>query len=102
MPASAIIPIRYSHLEIKRQSKLHAAHRLTVCHLRLVAAILAEGNLLSAATTLNMTQSAETKALQPEAQMGVLLFERTNRGELPTVFGTSLAAQARLILAQIG
>ncbi|MGB8815339.1 MAG: LysR family transcriptional regulator [Paracoccaceae bacterium] len=80
----------------------HVAQRLTVRHLRLVAAILAEGNLLRAANALNMTQSAVTKALQDaEAQMGVLLFERTNRGVVPTTFGTNLAAHARLILAQI-
>ncbi len=78
------------------------AHRLTVRHLRLIAAILSEGNLLRAAEALNMTQSAVTKALQDaEGQMGVLLFERTNRGVVPTIFGASLAAHARLILAQI-
>lgn len=81
----------------------HVAQRLTVRHLRLVVAIQAEGNLLRAANALNMTQSAVTKALQDaEAQMGVLLFERTNRGVVPTSFGTNLAAHARLILAQIG
>ena len=78
-------------------------HRLTVRHLRLIAAILAEGNLLRAANALNMTQSAVTKALQDaEAQMGVQLFERTNRGVVPTTFGAHLGAHARLILAQIG
>lgn len=77
-------------------------HRLTVRHLRLIAAIVAEGNLLRAAEALNMTQSAVTKALQDaEAQMGVSLFDRTNRGVVPTTYGTSLAEHARLILAQI-
>ncbi len=81
----------------------HVAQRLTVRHLRLVVAIVAEGNLLRAANALNMTQSAVTKALQDaEAQMGVLLFERTNRGVVATNFGANLAAHARLILAQIG
>ena len=81
----------------------HLTNRLTVRHLRLIAAILAEGNLLRAANALNMTQSAVTKALQDaEAQMGVLLFERTNRGVVPTTFGAHLGAHARLILAQIG
>ncbi|MEH7829908.1 LysR family transcriptional regulator [Gemmobacter denitrificans] len=79
------------------------ANRLTVRHLRLIAAIVAEGNLQRAAEALNMTQSAVTKALQDaEGQMGVQLFERTNRGVVPTTFGSSLAAHARLILAQIG
>ncbi len=80
----------------------HSAHRLTVRHLRVVAVIQAEGNLMRAATSLNMTQSAVTKALQDaEAQMGVLLFERTNRGVVATKIGSKLAAHARLILAQI-
>jgi DNA-binding transcriptional LysR family regulator len=71
-------------------------------HLRLVAAILSEGNLLRAAQALNMTPSAVAKALRDaEAQLGVLLFERTNRGVTPTTCGTSLAAHARLILAQL-
>ena len=78
------------------------AHRLTVRHLRLVVAIHAEGSLLRASNSLNMTQSAATKALQDaEAQTGVTLFDRTNRGVVPTMFGESLAAHARLIIAQI-
>ena len=78
------------------------AQRLTLRHLRLVVAIVNEGNLLRAAAVLNMTQSAVTKALQDaEAQMGVQLFERTNRGVVATDFGAALAAHARLILAQV-
>ena len=77
-------------------------HRLTVRHLRLVVAIHTEGSLLRASSSLNMTQSAVTKALQDaEAQTGVTLFDRTNRGVVPTMFGDSLAAHARLIIAQI-
>ena len=78
------------------------AQRLSLRHLRLVAAIQAEGNLLRAAQHLNMTQSAVTKALQDaEAIAGVPLFERTNRGVTATMFGRSLTAHARLILAQM-
>ncbi len=78
------------------------ANRLTLRHLRLVRAIHAEGNLLRAAHALNMTQSAVTKGLQDaEALVGATLFDRTNRGVVPTMFGTSLAAHARLILAQV-
>lgn len=78
------------------------AQRLTLRHLRLVVTILNEGNLIRAANALNMTQSAVTKALQDaEAQMGVTLFDRTNRGVVATRFGEALAAHARLILAQV-
>ncbi|MGN6535541.1 MAG: LysR family transcriptional regulator, partial [Mesorhizobium sp.] len=37
---------------------------LTLRHLRMVVAIVEEGNLVRAAKRLNMTQSAVTKALQ--------------------------------------
>lgn len=78
------------------------AQRLTLRHLRLIVAIVNEGNLLRAANVLNMTQSAVTKALQDaEAQMGVQLFDRSNRGVVATEFGAALAAHARLILAQV-
>lgn len=78
------------------------AHRLSLRHLRLVVAIHAEGNLLRAANRLNMTQSAVTKALQDaESIAGVALFDRTNRGVTPTLFGRSLVAHGRLVLAQV-
>ena len=77
--------------------------RLTVHHLRLIAATVAQGNLVRTTTALNMAQSAVTKALQDaEAQMGVFLFERTSLGVVPTTSGAHLAAHARLILAQFG
>lgn len=81
---------------------LSSAHRLTLRHLRVVASVQVEGSLMRTATALKMTQSAVTKALQDaEAQLGVKLFSRTNRGVAPTEFGVKLAAHARLILAQL-
>jgi len=76
--------------------------RLTLRHLRLIDAIAREGNLLRAAQALNLTQSAVTKALQEvEASLGCPLFQRTNRGVLPTAFGQALTAHARVILTQL-
>jgi DNA-binding transcriptional LysR family regulator len=78
------------------------AKSLTARHMRLVVTILNEGSMVRAAASLNMTQSAVTKALQEAEQLiGVALFDRTNRGVTPTIFGSALAARARLILAQI-
>lgn len=75
---------------------------LTMRHLRMVVAIVDEGNLVRAATRLNMTQSAVTKALQEvEAITQVHLFDRTNRGVAPTSFGDALADHARMILVQL-
>jgi DNA-binding transcriptional LysR family regulator len=77
-------------------------NHLTLRHLRMVVAIVEEGNLVRAARRLNMTQSAVTKALQEvEALTGAHLFDRTNRGVLPTLFGDTLAEHARLVLAQL-
>ena len=101
MKSSEIVTSGYSQTE-STLAMANLAQRLSLRHLRLVVAIVNEGNLLRAAGSLNMTQSAVTKALQDaEAQMGVLLFDRTNRGVIATEFGTALAAHARLILAQV-
>lgn len=76
--------------------------RMTLRNLRLIDAIAREGSLLRAAQGMNMTQSAITKALQElEATAGVRLFERSNRGALPTPFGEAMIAHARVILTQI-
>lgn len=101
MKSSEIRAVGYSNTESTLTMAI-LAQRLSLRHLRLVVAIVNEGNLLRAAGSLNMTQSAVTKALQDaEAQLGVLLFDRTNRGVIATEFGTALAAHARLILAQV-
>lgn len=76
--------------------------RLTIRHLRMVVAIIEEGNLVRAAKRLNMTQSAVTKALQEvETLTRARLFDRTNRGVAPTLFGETLAEHARLVLTQL-
>lgn len=76
--------------------------RLSLRHLRLVVAVVKEGNLVGAAHRLHLTQPAVTKALQEaEAIVGGKLFDRTNRGVLPTIFGDALVAHARLILSQL-
>lgn len=75
---------------------------LTMRHLRMVVAIVEEGNLVRAARRLNMTQSAVTKALQEvEALTRTHLFDRSNRGVAPTLFGDTLAEHARLVLTQL-
>ncbi|MDW5318384.1 LysR family transcriptional regulator [Rhizobium sp. PL01] len=84
------------------KSAAQIASRLTLRHLRLVAAVCREGSLVRASQSLNMSQSAVTKALQEiEALTGLSMFERTNRGVVPTMFGEALAAHSRLILSQL-
>ncbi|MFO1139744.1 MAG: LysR family transcriptional regulator, partial [Paracoccus sp. (in: a-proteobacteria)] len=73
----------------------HPEMRLSLRHLRLIDAIAREGSLAAAAASLNMTQSAVTKALQDaEGALGVTLFERTSRGAVPTVYGAVLVGHA--------
>lgn len=77
--------------------------RLAFRHLRLMVKIAEEGNLVGAARHLNMTQPAVTKSLQEtEALLGIQLFERSNRGVTPTIYGEALVAHARLVIAQLG
>lgn len=77
--------------------------RLAFRHLRMLVAIAEERHLVGAAQRLNMTQSAITKALQEtEALLGEPLFDRTNRGVIPTIFGQALIIHARLVLTQLG
>lgn len=71
------------------------------------AAILLEcarrGSLGRAAAALNMTQPAITRTLKAlEESYGVLLFERTTRGVLPTVYGEALLPYAKLIVSEAG
>lgn len=75
---------------------------LSLRHLTLIAAIDREGSLLAAAQSVGLTQSAVTKALQEaEAVVGARLFDRTNRGVLPTQEGEVLIAHAKLVLTQL-
>jgi len=75
--------------------------RVTLRHLRLLIAVAEEGNLVGAAQRLHMTQPAVTKALkQLERLLGVALFQRTNRGVVPTIYGKALVAHAQLLLVQ--
>lgn len=76
--------------------------RLSVKQLRIIAAIEDHGSIRVAAESLNITQPTATKALkEAERILDVQLFTRTNRGVLPTPFGTTLSRRARLILTEL-
>lgn len=75
---------------------------LEVRDLELVLALIASGTTAAAASALNITQSAVSRALaQAEQRVGMMLFERTARGLTPTLAGQRLAEGARLVLAQL-
>ncbi|OZI48669.1 LysR family transcriptional regulator [Bordetella genomosp. 4] len=77
-------------------SRLHAKQ------LRLLIAIEESGSLLGAANKVGLTQPGASKALRElEATLAVELFERTNRGLIPTEAGRCALRFARLIQSDI-
>jgi DNA-binding transcriptional LysR family regulator len=76
--------------------------RLKLKQLRLLVAIARHASILHAAHELNISQPAATKLIKDlEADFGVRLFDRTNRGTIPTIYGQKLIHHAKLILNQI-
>ncbi len=76
--------------------------RVKLKQLRLIIAICDHTSLLHAAKVLNISQPTATKLLQDlEIDLGVTLFERTNRGAFPTSYGKALIRHGRLVLAQL-
>jgi DNA-binding transcriptional LysR family regulator len=60
------------------------------------------GNIQNAARELQISQPAATKLIQDlELDFEVTLFERTNRGVIPTAYGEALIRHGKLILTQV-
>ena len=79
-----------------------ALTRLKLRQLRLLVAVGQHGNIQHAARNLGISQPAATKMIQDlEIDFEVQLFERTNRGVVPTVFGEALIRHGKLIFAQV-
>lgn len=79
-----------------------ALTRLKLRQLRLLVAVGTHGNIQNAARELGISQPAATKMIQDlELDFEVKLFNRTNRGVVPTVFGETLIRHGKLIFAQI-
>ena len=89
---------------IDRHSRIvdRALTRLKLRQLRLLVAVGTHGNIQNAARSLRISQPAATKMIQDlELDFEVKLFDRTNRGVVPTVFGETLIRHGKLIFAQI-
>lgn len=79
-----------------------ALTRLKLRQLRLLVAVGTHGNIQNAARSLGISQPAATKMIQDlELDFEVKLFDRTNRGVVPTVFGETLIRHGKLIFSQI-
>ena len=76
--------------------------RLKLKQLRLLLAVGRHRSILNASKELNLSQPAATKMIKDlELDFEVQLFERTNRGVIPTVFGEALIRHGKLIFAQV-
>ncbi len=79
-----------------------AITRLKLRQLRLLVAVGQYGSIQNAARELQVSQPAATKLIRDlELDFEVKLFNRTNRGVVPTVYGDALIRHGKLILAQV-
>ncbi|WP_294223473.1 LysR substrate-binding domain-containing protein [uncultured Shimia sp.] len=79
-----------------------ALTRLKLRQLRLLIAVSEQGSIQNAARGLGISQPAASKMIQDlEVDFEVKLFERTNRGVVPTLFGEVLIRHGKLIFAQV-
>jgi len=79
-----------------------AMTRLKLRQLRLLVAVGQHGNIQNAARELGISQPAATKMIQDlELDFEVKLFQRTNRGVIPTIFGDALIRHGKLIFSQV-
>ena len=76
--------------------------KLRLRHIEMIAEVYECRSILRASTRLNLTQSAVTKAVRDiEKTLALSLFERTNRGLIPTPYGDIFARHAKTVLAQL-
>ena len=75
---------------------------ITLRQFRYFTAVAESGSVAAASRTLNIAQSAVTKAmLELEAELGSTLFERTSRGMVLTPQGHRFLASARKVLSTV-
>jgi DNA-binding transcriptional LysR family regulator len=78
------------------------ARRVTLRELRLLLAVSRSGSILKAAGEIGLTQPALSKSIADlEGTFGVRLFDRTNRGVIPTPHGEVLIRRATGIFDEL-
>jgi DNA-binding transcriptional LysR family regulator len=86
----------------KREDALYDRRVLDVNRLRVFRAVVAEGSVNGAATTLGYTPSAVSQQLAAlQRETGLTLFERRGRGVVPTAAALTLAEEAEHVLARL-
>ncbi|MCG8627019.1 MAG: LysR family transcriptional regulator [Proteobacteria bacterium] len=89
---------------VKKNTRIleRASTRLKLKQLRLLIAIGQNGNIQAAAHAINVSQPAATKMIKDlELDFEVQLFERNNRGVVPTIYGEALIRHGKLIFSQV-
>ena len=83
-------------------SYVSLSRKLKLQQLMLVSRVVDNGSLMRTANELGMTQPAITKAIQElEAYFSAALFERTNRGMVPTELGRLLGRRAKSMMTEL-
>ncbi|MFK4441835.1 DNA-binding transcriptional LysR family regulator [Caballeronia udeis] len=83
-------------------SQVSLSRKLKLQQLIVVAKVIDSGSLLRAANEMGMTQPAITKAVQElEAFLDAPLFERSNRGVVPTELGRLLGQRAKSMITEL-
>ncbi len=78
------------------------ARRITLRELRLLLAVARSGSILQAANEVGITQPALSKCIaELEGAFGVRLFDRTNRGVMPTPHGEILLRRATGVFEEL-
>ncbi len=76
--------------------------RLKLKPLLIFDRVVQRQSILHAARELNLTQSAVTKAVRElEDDLGVQLFERSNRGVTPTAYGRRLESRVKAVIGEV-
>jgi DNA-binding transcriptional LysR family regulator len=77
--------------------------RLKLSDLRLLRAVVDFGGMAKAASHLNITQPAVSKAITAlEKTVGVRLVDRTPHGIVPTIYGEALLKGAATVFDDLG
>jgi DNA-binding transcriptional LysR family regulator len=80
----------------------HVGRRLKLRDLQLLEAVVRWGSIAKAASQLNVTQSAASKAIsQLEHAVGARLLDRTTRGVEPTQYGSALLRRGLTIFDEL-
>ena len=76
--------------------------RVTLRELRLLLAASQAGSILKAANEIGLTQPALSKSIADlEGTFGIRLFDRTNRGVIPTPHGEILLRRATGVFEEL-